>query len=57
VVVLHSYHYGFTWSDSISDGILSVFPEEAKDVEVKFEFLDTRFNSSETYLRMQKKAL
>ena len=57
VVVIHSYHYGFTWSDSISQGIREVFAKEAMESEVKFEFLDTRFNASETYLNAIGKAL
>ena len=57
VVVLHSYHYGFTWTDNISEGISSAFAEEAKGVEVKFEFLDTRFCASDVYLRSAQEAL
>ena len=57
VLVLHSYHYGFSWSDSLSAGIRSVFAEQAKDAELKFEFLDTRFCSSEAYLSVVKETL
>ena len=57
VVVIHSYHVGFSWTDSISRGIQSVFNEEAGEAEVKFEFLDTRFNASEDYLRAFQDAL
>ena len=57
VVVLHSYHFGFSWTDSISRGIRSVFLEEAGEVEVKFEFLDTRFQASEAYLQAFQEAL
>jgi PAS domain S-box-containing protein len=57
VVVIHSYHYGFTWSDSISEGVQAVFRESAREAEIKFEFLDTRFNSSGLYLRGIAKAL
>jgi PAS domain S-box-containing protein len=40
VLVLHSYHDGFTWSDNISRGIRSVIP--GGDAELCFEFMDTR---------------
>jgi len=51
VVVLHSYHHGFTWSDNISRGIMSVLdtPDVAR-TEVCFEFMDTRRLSSDEYL-------
>jgi PAS domain S-box-containing protein len=57
VVVLHSYHHGFTWSDSISEGIRSVFAEEGGGAELKFEFLDARFRSNRAYLRAVRDTL
>jgi PAS domain S-box-containing protein len=42
VLVLHSYHHGFTWTDNISRGIQSVFAEQANEIELIFEFMDTR---------------
>jgi two-component system, cell cycle sensor histidine kinase and response regulator CckA len=57
VVVLHSYHYGFSWSDSLSKGIREVFAGQAPGAELKFEFLDTRFRSADDYLDAVKTAL
>ncbi|MDY6837395.1 MAG: PAS domain S-box protein [Thermodesulfobacteriota bacterium] len=54
VLVLHSYHYGFTWSDSISRGIQSVFAEQAGRVELCFEFMDTRHIYTEEYFEKLK---
>ena len=51
VVVLHAYHFGFTWSESISAGIQAVFNDEAGEVDLKFEFPDARFNATEEYLK------
>ncbi|MBN1672673.1 MAG: PAS domain S-box protein [Kiritimatiellae bacterium] len=42
VLVLHSYHYGFTWTDSISAGIREVFSESGSKAVLRFEFMDTR---------------
>ena len=39
VLVLHSYHVGFTWSDNVTKGIRSIFGEEAPDVELLFEYI------------------
>ena len=42
VLVLHSYHQGFTWTDDISKGIQSAFAPYADQVELIYEFMDTR---------------
>jgi len=57
VLVLHSYHHGFTWSDNISSGIRSVFKEQAEDVELRFEFMDTRRVHTEAYFQEFKELL
>jgi phosphoserine phosphatase RsbU/P len=49
VLVLHSYHHGFTWSDNISMGIRSAFDERGSDAELIFEFMDTRRIHTEEY--------
>jgi hypothetical protein len=54
ILVLHSYHYGFTWSDKISRGIQSVFAEDAGKVELLFEFMDTRRIYDENYFKQLK---
>lgn len=42
VLVLHSYHHGFTWTDKISEGIDSAFESRRHGVEILYEFLDSR---------------
>jgi len=49
VVVLHSYHHGYTWTDNISDGIRAVFTQRDEPVELRFEFLDARRIATEEY--------
>ena len=49
VLVLHSYHHGFTWSDNVSAGIRSAFEPFKDSVELRFEFMDTRRYSSPGY--------
>jgi two-component sensor histidine kinase len=55
VLVLHSYHEGFTWTDNVTAGIDSVFEPVADRVEICYEYMDVkRLDSSEyfdTYLR------
>lgn len=47
ILVLHSYHQGLEWTDSISEGINSVLKDE--HVEIHYEYLDTKRNSGEEY--------
>lgn len=50
ILVLHSYHQGLEWSDSISAGILSVV-NQYKSVNVHFEYLDAKRNFSTEYFQ------
>jgi PAS domain S-box-containing protein len=49
VLVLHSYHPGFSWSDNISKGIQSSFAGHSDKVELMFEFMDTRRSYTPEY--------
>jgi len=51
VLVLHSYHQGFSWTDNISRGIQKAFAEHADQVEIIFEFMDARRVYTEEYFR------
>jgi PAS domain S-box-containing protein len=51
VLVLHSYHHGFTWTDNITKGIRSILNQETPSIELHFEFLDARRIASENYFR------
>jgi GAF domain-containing protein/ABC-type uncharacterized transport system substrate-binding protein len=48
VLVLHSYHQGYKWTDDIMAGIESVLGQE--DVELQIEYMDTKRTFDETYL-------
>ena len=50
VLVLHSYHQGLNWTDNVSAGIQSVLGHE-DDVELMFEYMDTKRNSNPEYLK------
>jgi len=49
VLVLNSYHKGLSWTDNIVRGVESVLPAEVKHLEISFEYMDTKRNSSERY--------
>ncbi len=42
ILILNSYHKGYMWSDNIMSGIKSVFAKEAPEVELSFEYIDTK---------------
>ena len=48
VLVLHSYHPGFEWTDRVMAGIRAGFEEEGLDAELTVEYMDTKFNPPET---------
>ena len=49
VLVLHSYHQGLNWTDNVSEGIQSVLAKD-DNVELMFEYMDTKRNSDPEYL-------
>ena len=49
VLILHSYHQGLEWTDSITNGILNVFNNRS-DINLVFEYLDAKRNYNEEYL-------
>lgn len=53
VLVLHSYHQGFHWTDRITQGINSVF-EQRDDIELFVNYMDTKRMSSKAYYEQLK---
>lgn len=49
ILILHSYHQGLEWTDSITSGIQSVFKPLDKDFELYYEYLDTKRNTGDDY--------
>lgn len=48
VLVLNSYHPGFTWSDNVMEGIRAELEQSDLNPELTFEYMDTKQNSPET---------
>lgn len=49
VLVLHSYHRGFKWTDDITSGIESVFRENNLKTSIHYEYMDTKRFSGKAY--------
>nr|WP_319396991.1 ABC transporter substrate binding protein [uncultured Desulfobacter sp.] len=50
VLILHSYHKGHGWNDEISQGIESVLNEAEQNIELFFEFMDTKRSHDDHHL-------
>jgi two-component system cell cycle sensor histidine kinase/response regulator CckA len=50
VLVLHSYHKGLGWTDSISEGIEATLKKSKFPIEIFYEFMDTKRIFDEAYL-------
>ena len=42
VLILHSYHKGFAWTEDIMEGMESVFQKTDIDLNVHIEYMDTK---------------
>jgi len=49
ILVLNSYHHGYTWGDRTEEGIRAVF-DSTSSVNLYYEFMDTKHVWGETYL-------
>ena len=49
ILVLHSYHQGLNWTDNITRGMQSIF-NQYDNLEVQFEYMDSKRNSDPAYL-------
>lgn len=50
VLVLHSYHPGLHWTNTINSAIKEVFSRTGDDIQVHVEFMDTKRYLDEKYL-------
>ena len=50
ILVLHSYHQGLQWTDNVNKGIGLVIDSLGNDIEIDYEYLDTKRNPSTEYL-------
>jgi PAS domain S-box-containing protein len=49
ILILHSYHQGLNWTDNITRGMQSIF-DQHDNLEVQFEYMDSKRNSDPAYL-------
>jgi GAF domain-containing protein/ABC-type uncharacterized transport system substrate-binding protein len=51
VLILHSYHTGYKWTDDVNRGILDYLANEVEDIEIQIEYMDTKRIFDEQYLQ------
>ena len=51
VLVLHSYHKGLGWTDHVTKGIESVLRDKGQELELYFEYMDTKRIHDDQYLQ------
>ncbi len=49
ILILHSYHQGLKWTDSISKGVESELADLTDEIELHYEYLDTKRNTGDQY--------
>lgn len=50
VLVLHSYHKGLTWTDSITNGIETKFEKSGIPIEIEYTYMDTKRIFNQAYI-------
>jgi len=49
ILIVHSYHQGFLWTDNVMAGILDVLQKETLDAQIHVEYLDAKRYPPETF--------
>jgi len=51
ILLLHSYHKGFKWTEDITHGVESVFNSQVSNIRLYIEYMDTKRIYDDTYLK------
>jgi PAS domain S-box-containing protein len=55
ILILHSYHQGYHWTDGVMRGILTEFTQQVQYDSLVIEYMDTKRNDSPEYVQFLKK--
>ncbi len=53
ILLLHSYHAGYKWTENITAGIKALFPNDS-NVTISIEYMDTKREFDKKYLELLK---
>ncbi len=57
ILVLNSYHKGLSWTDSVVKGIDSVLGTEGRNIELHYEYMDSKRYYSPEYIQKVREVL
>ena len=57
ILILHSYHAGYNWTDELNRGLRSVLEAQQFEMEIWVEYLDTRRVPSPAHLTQERERL
>lgn len=52
VLVIHSYHLGFKWTDDMTRGITTALQGEGQAVQIRYEYMDTKRVADPAYFKL-----
>lgn len=52
VLVVHSYHLGFKWTDEITQGIKAALQGAGQAVQIRYEYMDTKRTADPPYFKL-----
>jgi two-component system, cell cycle sensor histidine kinase and response regulator CckA len=52
VLILHSYNVDFSWTNNINDGMLETLAASGMPIDLRIEYMDTKFIDTEAYLEL-----
>lgn len=55
VLILHSYHQGYQWTDDINEGVLNVFTPSAHQSELYIEYMNSKRSAPEVVFPLLNK--
>ncbi|XPV77312.1 MAG: ABC transporter substrate binding protein [Desulfovibrio sp.] len=57
VMLLHSYHHGYAWTDSITEGVIEAFDDSGLNISLDIEYMDTKRITSKSYYKFFQRIL
>ncbi|WP_018250203.1 diguanylate cyclase [Orenia marismortui] len=50
LLIIHSYHQGFSWTDKIDNGLKEYLAQDSREIDIHTEYLDTKLVADEKHL-------
>jgi hypothetical protein len=57
ILLINSYHFGYRWTDDVTEGFLDLFSPNDPFINIRVEYMDLKNYNSPEYINMQKQLL